>query len=126
MIEEFKMINQIKILQVEDEVIAALFMENELHKIGYETITHATTGEAAIISAKQNPPDIVLMDIGLPGKIDGIEAASAIKSGSDIPIIFITGYEDKAIKEKAEKLKPLGYLIKPFDMNKLKTLLELL
>jgi two-component system, response regulator PdtaR len=118
------LLNNIKILQVEDEIITVLFMENELHKIGYEYLTYATTGEDAISMIKQNPPDIILMDIGLPGKIDGIEAASVIKSESDIAIIFITGYEDFNLKKRAEKINPLGYLIKPININVLNSLIE--
>ena len=84
---------QIKILLVEDEFINALLIKKQLEFIGYAVSHHVTTGENAIISAKQNHPDIIIMDIRLAGEIDGIEAASVIKSESDIPVIFITGYE---------------------------------
>src|SRR4030043_1856411 len=94
----FKMDNLIKILLVEDEVITAMLMKIELRKIGYTVAYHVTTGEDAIINAKQNSPDIILMDIRLAGEIDGIEAASIIKSEFDIPIIFITGYEDQTVR----------------------------
>lgn len=116
--------NNLKILLVEDEAIAAMLMKMELRNAGYEVAHHVVTGEEAIISARQNPPDIILMDIRLAGEIDGIDAASTIKSGSNIPIIFITSYNSQTIKERAEKIGHTGYFIKPVDVNKLKTIFE--
>lgn len=120
----FDMEKVLRILLVEDEIITAFLMQEELKDIGYAVSQHVTSGEDAIISAKQNSSDLILMDIRLAGKIDGIEAASIIKSENNIPVIFITGYEDQAIRERAELLNPLGYLIKPLDMNKLKTIID--
>ena len=93
-------------------------------KNGYEVVPHVSTGEAAIQSVKCNQPDIVLMDIRLAGKMDGIEAASAIKSESDIPIIFITGYDDQSVRLRAIQVQPLDYLCKPFTMNELTTIID--
>ena len=114
----------VNILLVEDEVITAMLMQSQLISLGYTVAEHVTTGENAVASAKENPPDIILMDIALAGEIDGIDAAAAIKSVSDIPVIFITGYEDQQYKERAEKIKPLEYLIKPLNMNKLKSIID--
>ena len=116
--------NNLKILLVEDEAIAAMLMKMELRKAGYEVAHHVVSGEEAIISAKQNPPDIILMDIRLAGEIDGIDAASAIKSESNIPVIFITGYNCQAVMERAEKIGHLGYFIKPVDIKKLQIIFE--
>ncbi len=113
-----------KILLVEDEVITAMLMQKELKDIGYPTVHHVTTGEKAIFFANKNPPDIILMDIRLAGEIDGIDAAEDIKAESDIPIIFITGYDDKEIRERSEKTKPIDFLIKPIDIIVLKTILD--
>ncbi|HCL56300.1 MAG TPA: response regulator [Spirochaetia bacterium] len=115
---------EIQILVVEDEAITAMLLQTQLKKIGYLFLTHVTTGEKAILSAKQSPPDLILMDIGLAGEIDGIEAAAVIKSKADIPIIFITGYEDNTIRQRAQTVKPLEYLIKPLSMYKLKTIID--
>lgn len=116
--------DRIKILLVEDEVISAMLMESQLKSIGYTQIDHVTTGENAIINTKQNPPHIILMDIRLAGQIDGIETVSIIKSVSDIPTVFITGYDDQSVRENAEKLKPLAYLIKPLNIKKLKKIID--
>ncbi len=64
------------------------------------------------------------MDIRLTGEINGIDAASVIISESDIPVVFITGYDDKDIRERAERTKPLGYLAKPLDIDELKIILD--
>ncbi len=114
---------KISILLVEDEVVTAMLMENKLNGMGFHEILHVTTGEDAIISAKQNSPDIILMDIRLAGEIDGIDAAEAIKAESDIPVIYITGYDDKENRDRAEKTKPLAFLIKPPQMNTLKDII---
>lgn len=112
------------ILLVEDEVITAKVMIYQFQKIGYEVTYHVVTGEEAVDYAKSNSPDLILMDIRLAGKIDGIEAAEIIKSEIGTPIVFITGYEDNLTKVRAEKLDPLGYFIKPINLEKLKTLLN--
>jgi two-component system, response regulator PdtaR len=115
----------IRILLVEDEVITAMLLQQELHDFGYPILGHVTTGEKAIIFAQENFPDIILMDIALSGEIDGIEAAAAIKAKADIPVIFMTGYDDIEMKERAAKTKPLGYLIKPFDVTDLINVIKL-
>lgn len=65
---------KIKILIVEDEVIIAQFLKIELEDSGYEVCSFVASGEEAIIEAKEKNPDLILMDIHLSDKIDGIEA----------------------------------------------------
>ncbi|AOP36632.1 histidine kinase [Leptospira tipperaryensis] len=113
-----------KILIVEDEFLTALLMQKELRRIGYEITDHVSTGENAIDSVKNNPPDVILMDINLGGALDGISAAKQISSFQTIPIIFVTGYTDKETKEKAQSIRPLGYLIKPIEINQIKEIIE--
>lgn len=115
---------KIRILLVEDEVLIGMFVASQLKKLGYTVLQQATTGEKAIQSAKENSPDIIVMDIRLAGEMDGIDAAAAIQSESDIPIIFVTGYDDKATKERAAKLHPRGFLDKPLEIGKLKSTIE--
>lgn len=115
---------KINILLVEDEIIMAMLMKKLAPDYGLTVIAHATTGEKAIIKAKEKNPDLILMDIRLAGEIDGIETASRIKAESDIPVIFITGYDDKSVRERAEKIKPLAYIVKPLDMDELREILN--
>jgi len=112
------------ILLVEDEVIFAMLLKAQLIRAGYDICKHEVTGENAIISAQQEKPDLILMDIKLAGSIDGIEAASNIKSFSDIPIIFMTCYDNKDVRKRAMKTNPLDYLVKPITIEKLKLIID--
>ncbi|MDO8969661.1 MAG: PAS domain S-box protein, partial [Saprospiraceae bacterium] len=69
-------------------------------------------------------PDIVLMDIVMPGLIDGIDAAEIIKAELDIPIIFLTAYADQRVIDKAKTVEPFGYMIKPFQEMEIKASIE--
>jgi CheY-like chemotaxis protein len=114
----------IRILIVEDEVISAMILQKQLNNLGYLVLDHVTTGERAIASIAQNPPDMILMDISLPGEFDGIETAERIKTKVDLPIIFISGYADKVISDRAQKTNPIAYLTKPYDLFTLKNILD--
>lgn len=80
--------NIIRILIVEDDMIIAANLSLQLTKLGYEVIGIVSRGEDAITTAKQNNPDIILMDVNLKGSIDGIDAAIAIHLQNEIPHIF--------------------------------------
>ena len=76
------------ILIVEDEAIVALDVRRRLVKLGYNVTSCVSSGEEAIIKAAEEQPDLVLMDIYLKGRIDGIEAASQIYTHLNIPVIY--------------------------------------
>ena len=107
----------ISILIVEDEFFIALNMQIELEKIGYRICDITAKGEEAIEIVRLENPDIVLMDINLAGKMDGIEAAREILSFSAASIIFITGYANEELRTRAEELNPAGYFIKPANIR---------
>jgi len=106
----------IRILIVEDEFLAAVYLQRELIRSGYTVSQPVATGEEAIERAEQEQPDVVLMDIRLAGAIDGIEAAREIISRHTIPIIFMTGYSDDETREQAQRLNPAAYLAKPLQV----------
>ena len=83
-----------QILIVEDERIVAEDIRMSLQRLGYEVCGIALSGEEAIKKAEKLLPDLVLMDIVLGGKIDGIEASSIITSRLDIPVIYLTAHAD--------------------------------
>lgn len=105
---------QTRILVVEDEVIVADDIRRSLQNMGYDVTSIASSGEIAIKQVEENTPDLVLMDIMLQGKMDGIEAASQIKSRFGIPVVYLTAYSDETIMERAKITEPFGYLVKPF------------
>ena len=91
---------KIKILIAEDEAISALSMQSALIRSGYNVCELVSTGEEAVEREKREKPDLVIMDVILNGRINGIEAAMQIRSRSDIPIVFITGYDEGKLIER--------------------------
>ena len=114
----------IKILIVEDEAIIALCLKMELKQAGYAVGPAAFTGEEAVIRAAEESPDVILMDIGLAGDINGIEAAQQIRARSNVPIIFMTGYQEGDLRERAQTVNPVGYFIKPVSIHNLKPVID--
>jgi CheY-like chemotaxis protein len=117
-------VKNLRILLVEDEIITAMLIRKQFSTLGCTCLLHVTTGENAIVSARTDPPDIILMDIRLAGQMDGIDAALVIKETADIPIIYITGYDDPAVRNRAEQSRPIGYLTKPLELGTLRRIIE--
>jgi len=111
------------ILLVEDEMVEAMNLKRSLQSMGYNIMAIASYGEDAIEKANELKPDIILMDIVLKGSMDGITAAKAI-SELEIPVIYITALPDDATVNRALISAPYGYLIKPYDIRKLKISIE--
>lgn len=103
-----------KILLVEDESIEALDIKHTLESFGYEVPYVASTGEEAVKKALEIMPDLILMDIILKGKTNGIDAALEIKK-FNIPVIFLTAHPEESTIERAKLTEPYGYLTKPYN-----------
>jgi len=114
-----------KIMIVEDEWITADDLRMSLQSLGYTVSSVVSSGEEAIKNAEKDKPDLVLMDIMLKGEMDGIEAASQIRSCYNIPIIYLTAYADEKILERARITEPFGYIVKPFVNEDLKIAIEI-
>lgn len=114
-----------KILIVEDETIVALDTKSTLIKLGYEVIDIVTNYDDAISSFLDKKPDIILMDIFLHNSLSGIEISKKINEISNTPIIFMSAYCDDEILSQAAKTEPFGYLVKPFNRNDLKSMLNM-
>ena len=114
-----------RILIVEDDMIIAANMSLQLTKSGYEVTGIESRGEEAVIHARLNTPDIVLMDINLKGKLNGIETVKQIQSVTDIPIIYITANNDEATFQEAKKTHPFAFVAKPITMRDLHRTLAL-
>ena len=117
--------NKTQILITEDERIVAEDIKISLQRLGYTVIGMAHSGEDAIQKAEELCPDIVLMDIVLEGEIDGIEAASTIRSRLNLPVVYLTAYADQKTLERAKVTEPFGYLVKPFEDKDLHTTIEI-
>lgn len=114
-----------KVLVVEDEDVLARTLCASLERLGYEPTGAVDTGAAALASIEQRRPDVVLMDVGLPGPADGIATAEQIRRRHDIPVVYVTAYADDATLQRAKTTDPFGYLIKPFDERQLQVALEM-
>ena len=110
-------------LLVEDEIIIAIFTIEQLKQLGLSRVRHEISGEKALLAIEKSRPGLVLMDIGLPGKYDGIRTAEIIREKYSIPIIFLSSYNDEIIRKRAGETGPLAFLTKPLDLN---VLLEIL
>jgi len=113
-----------KILICEDELLFTEDMSTTLGEFGYEISGLAVTGEEAVRAAEEVRPDLILMDINLPGKIDGIEAAEQIRTHLDIPVVYLTAYSETDVFERAKQTEPYGYVSKPVRFVELTSTIE--
>ena len=113
------------ILIVEDDAILAMYLQEIITLMGYTAAKPLASGEEALVFLADNPVDLVLMDIELAGRLNGINTAEAISRTSDVPIIFLTGYSHDPLLEQAKIAAPYGYLIKPVPERELAATLSM-
>ena len=113
------------IMVVEDEQLFAKELKDRLETYGYTVPAHVSTGEAAIQMAEFRHPDLIIMDIMLKGKLNGIETAERIHKLFDIPVVYLTAYSDDSTLSRAKLTTPYGYIIKPLDERELKSTIEM-
>ncbi|MBI5664685.1 MAG: response regulator [Nitrospirae bacterium] len=113
------------VLIVEDEAIIAIELQKHLESMGYRVTSKAASGEDAVLMAREENPDLVLMDITLSGKISGIEAARQIRTSRNIPVIYLTAHSNEETLKQATQTEPYGYLIKPVGDKELHTAIEI-
>ncbi|HEX2056550.1 MAG TPA: response regulator [Nitrospiraceae bacterium] len=116
---------QANILVVEDEPIVAKDIQVSLQRLGYGVPAMASSGEDAIRKTGESHPDLILMDIVLKGKMDGVETVRQIRKQYDVPVIYLTAYADDHTLERAKTTAPAGYMLKPYQPNELRTTIEL-
>jgi len=110
-----------KILIIEDETIVALDIKSALANLGYVVTSIATNHTEALMSIEENIPNIILTDINLENSIDGIEIVQEIQKTKNIPVIYLTAFSDDDTINRAIQTNPVGYLLKPFQTNELKS-----
>ncbi len=113
------------VMIVEDEGVVALELEQCLRQMGYKVPTVVGTGAEAIARAAEIKPDLVLMDIRLKGRMDGIEAARQILSSQSIPVVYLTAHSDDATVRRARETAPFGYVLKPWEEKSLQIAIDL-
>jgi two-component system cell cycle sensor histidine kinase/response regulator CckA len=114
----------VNILVVEDEGLIAHNLANSLRKSGYVVSGIAPSGEDALEKVRALKPDLVLMDIQLSGKLDGIETAEQVRSRFSIPVVFLTAHATPDVLDRAKRTQPFGFLVKPFRPTDLVSAIE--
>jgi CheY-like chemotaxis protein len=115
-----------RILIVEDEMIVAEDIQKGLEKSeSVYDISIVSSGENALLRIREEPADLILMDIALKGELDGIEAAAQINSLYDIPVVFLTAHADEKTLSQAKRVEPYGYIVKPFEYRELHAVVEM-
>ncbi len=114
-----------RIMIVEDSITVASDLSDCLKSFGYIVTSMVASGEKAILKAQTEQPDLILMDIRLRDKIDGVEAAKQIHARFEIPVVFLSSYSDNDLLERAKQAGSFGYLIKPFEDRELYATLEM-
>ncbi len=117
--------SQIKILIAEDDSIIALDLKSTLEKLGYKVSGVLSSGEEVLEKLQSLETDLILIDIKLKGEMDGIKTVYFVKQAFDIPIVYITTYEDKLSLKRAQLTKPSGYLLRTFKEDELNGVIEI-
>ena len=115
----------VNLMLVEDERIVAFDLKRQLNSFGYSVGSVVASGEQAIDRIAEAKPDLVLMDIHLEGRMDGIEAAAAIRSRHRIPVVFLTAYAEEDTLGRALDSRPFGYLVKPCEGRELHATIQM-
>ncbi len=112
------------IVIAEDEAIIRLDLRELLEEEGYAVVGEAGRGDQAVVLADQLRPDVVILDVKMPG-MDGIEAAKQICAMGHSPVLMLTAFSQREIVEQARDAGALAYLVKPFQKSDLVPAIEL-
>lgn len=113
-----------KVLIVEDDQIVQMHLRALVRELGYEVCGAAGSAEEALACASVQAPNLVLMDVRLPGERDGIDLARELHARYDAAIVFVTAYADEETVARAEDVGALGYVVKPFSKPQLRAVLS--
>jgi AmiR/NasT family two-component response regulator len=103
----------LRILVAEDETIIRLDLKETLERAGFEVCGEARDGEEAVELAREEKPDLAVLDVKMP-RLDGIEAARRILAERPIPIVMLTAYGHDELVARAVEAGVFAYLVKPF------------
>jgi DNA-binding response OmpR family regulator len=115
----------IKILIVEDDEVTSERLKFSLSKQGYDVVDIATDTLHARNKIAIYNPDLILLDISLDEEDDGFTLAHYINHNYQIPFVFLSSHSEREFIKSAQKVKPYGYLVKPFEANSLQTTIEM-
>ncbi len=113
----------LRILIADDEAIIRLGLRSMLEDQGYQVVGEAADGTRALDLVRRLRPDLVFLDIKMPG-VDGLQAAQALVAERTVPVIVLTAYADREFVDKAKKAGVLAYLVKPVRESDLRPVIE--
>src|SRR5438045_567027 len=113
-----------RILVVDDESLLRKNLAELLTRSGYEVVGEADDAAGAVTQARELRPDLVIMDIRMPGDMDGIDAAATLTAENIAPTLLISGYPDPEYVARAGEAGVVGYLIKPVTADQLRPAIE--
>lgn len=116
---------QVNILLVDDDPLIAESIQEYLHDLGYTLVAYATSKAEALQQAAILAPDLVLMDIMLGDQMDGIAAADELRTRYNVPVIYLSAYDQEDLLQRAKIAEPFGYLLKPFSARELHVTIEI-
>ena len=102
---------------VEDDMLLSLVEARIIEKLGYTVVGKAQTGEQAVEMASELKPDVIVMDMSLKGKMNGLDASEEIRRFSDVSIIFLSGSAESDLMKTAKRLGNADYLVKPIKAD---------
>jgi len=114
-----------RVLVVEDEALIAEELQERLARLGAIVVGIVSSGHAAIEATGRHDPDLVLLDIRIKGELDGIDVAERLRLSSTAAVVFLTAHADRDTLDRAKRVHPAGYLLKPVDDTLLRLVLEL-
>jgi CheY-like chemotaxis protein len=115
----------VRILAVEDDAVELTHLTILLEELGYEVVAHADNALDAMVAFAQKIPDLVVLDIHLRGETDGVGLAHKLRELSDVPVLFLTAFNDRDTYEEARRTLPHAYLTKPVEPLALQSAVEL-
>ena len=115
----------IEILLIEDEFIIAKDIKVLLGKNNFAKVDYARNYATALDLFVKNSYDLIISDINLNDKKDGIEIIAEFSKIKKVPVVYLTAYSDLDIVKRAEKTMPFAYILKPYNNNQLKATINL-
>lgn len=106
----------LRIVVAEDEALIRLDLSEMLEEAGHIVVAQASDGEQAIAAAREHTPDVVVMDVKMPG-MDGITAAEVLGNESLAPVVMLTAFSDRELVERARDAGVMSYVVKPFSAH---------
>jgi len=115
---------KLRLMIADDEAVIRMGLKTMITSLGHQVIGTAANGDDALAKAKSLKPDLLLLDIKMPGK-DGLTVAEILATEMPLPILMLTAYTEKALIERAANAAVMGYLVKPINEDKLGPAIEL-